>query len=988
MGIPKSPPENTLTTKPKALLTTWSRHNLKIKCAYVLAYDFLFWNQLRTAGAGDEELMCLGSSMALAPPAGSGTEMVGAADDAYASTSSSQLQCSGHGVCESGSVCRCDPTHTGEACEHEKHDLLLAAGRYRFELWPGAYRYFRIKIPGVFRGGYLKLHLKSRHAVAALFSLEKFPTKAEFQESNFVEWLLHKKDQELRFPIPRKQVMEEEMAREGRGTQKFDQGGVGDVFYGAPGPSSSNSRTKFKSATASTTTAASAGKSIVDQCPSQLDFTGSNEVCGPSESLKFCEDQCMQCVMCSEEMQVAGASTVPGASSSSSGSTANCTQSASSSCSACLECVPTLQKCGKNLDCKHSPVSKSCTLSCATCMGSCLLSNDENCGECGCCEKCLPWSVVCGNTAEDAGVVVEDEFAYLAVYNHRMYYNEGSSSGDSDSPSSTWLGDFSYTPAVEVDAELEVVEDPEWWRASLDGEEFSFSSSSSTTTSSASNEKWLSALYNPFQSIDEVKALHGDEYSGNFVYHLSAREEAEKQQEIDVYRDRVTLLKLYNPDRRSGVRVRFGSSRKSNHEKIERKKLVFLFSTSAAPKTLFDFRFAAGTEASGFPMAQFLSSFFTGEEATQHPEDELFAASDTRPKADNANPSGGGHGVAQGLTIPTEHNRAVWCAIFSVGGDTEKLRVWYQATKYMDSRMEELLSLGQLVSMLLCAVVVGVSFHFVRQSASVRNFLGEVRLSPTDGDEDVAIASFTSDPIGATRALLSLGPDAGFSNYEYYGAEEHVNASFIQGTAFERWIESVSNLWNNGGGSAPGSGGTRESFRGAGPVSWRGGDADVENDEGDNDDDFLFQIEREQERQRGKYSRKEKKVPAASSSSSSSAASSSTTGAAPPGASSSSSAASSSGEDLQNMVVIHSSSLLEEDEVELLATEGALQNDPEQGEGDLSGGSGSEDHVVVSAGEEVLRGGSSSESLLDLGRDESIQTQTLIDHQENESDGI
>ncbi|CAD7970265.1 unnamed protein product [Amoebophrya sp. A120] len=822
---------------------------VRIRCSYLLAYDFLFWNHLQSdklcpagrsttrSGAASRTSFSRASAgeggVASTAAAGWKTDadygvVLSAAEGspAVGSPPTSSF-CSNQGTCEEDGICRCDAAHTGLACEHEKHDLLLAKGVYPIDnLWSGQYRYFRIRLPERYRGGYLDVHVKSTYPIAVLYSTEKFPTKAEFQDSNFAEWLMRKNVQHLRFAIPPSFDASEET---NNGPFTHD---IKDFDHHDTAPDGDERP--------------SVDSSVMMQCPSELDFvdekTGGREMCpDPFGKVKYCEDECMKCVQCNAEVPSSAAGlggqepALPGSTRSSApdlgsessaedealdqhapydrtaGDTAlrgrqrravlrdllirrrsgrglrgegggqrqdefNAPFSSSAAptcgspannkaCAMCIECVPVLQKCGKNLSCRDDTISRSCSQNCATCSTECAVANERECEQCGCCKKCLPWGMVCAGTPlESATVAVPEEYAYLAVYNHRLYYSD--------------LG-----PSARLEIGIEVVEDVDWLR--MFNDKSTASSRSRTVVSSVMKEdllsgdqqganngrtdgaEWLSRLYNPFESISQLEHVH-QQYAGDFVYDitigtdgggggenmartteqggnsvendeaassLSSQESRSSSAssavipavetqagaswyqttnsrtggtDVNVYRDRVTLIRLHNRDERSGVKVSFLDSDPG-------KELILLFSNQAAPKTLFDFTFAAGAD-SAFP-----ESAFGGSDAASYNPDEASFFTPPDSAEDFAQKP---LLQKQPFVLPAGGRKQVWCAIFSRRNGA--IRMFFEGTEYVDPGKES--TVASVISLLLSITFCVGFFHLLRQTNSVRSFLGEVRL--------------------------------------------------------------------------------------------------------------------------------------------------------------------------------------------------------------------------------------------------------------------
>jgi len=153
---------------------------LSIQCNYIIAFDALFWDHLRS-----KEVCPIGENLQ--------------AGDVFDPT----RFCSGHGECVDHGVCECDGDHTGAACEHKQDDIVTAAeGRYRFSLDTGHYQYFRVRVPNEFPGGYLEVQTWGERPLVVLIKGDSLPTKSNFELSNFDDWVSQRNISVLKYKVP------------------------------------------------------------------------------------------------------------------------------------------------------------------------------------------------------------------------------------------------------------------------------------------------------------------------------------------------------------------------------------------------------------------------------------------------------------------------------------------------------------------------------------------------------------------------------------------------------------------------------------------------------------------------------------------------------------------------------------------------------------------------------------------------------------------
>lgn len=313
--------------------------NIDMRCSYIVAFDFVFWDHLT-----DRSICPIGKFQ------------------------NSNVWCSGNGQCSRHGTCICYDDFTGPACESAKTDVMvLAHGRYDFSVDSGRYRYFRIRVPPEFRGGFLEINLQSELPLVVVAMKHTLPTKANYELSNFADWLEGANKSTMQFPVP------------GNGGEQLTQG-VGT----------------------SRRIAAADAPVCVSNAHSHPQPWSTAPGC-ETEEVKTCENTCMECIKC-----------VNGVDASDGG---HC-----STCEDCRhDCAPVLARCGSHIKCR-GPEAQQCEVDCGGCM-SCVRSNDQHCTECECCRGCLPWAAQCGMLSPEPQASMS-QFVFVGVYNHRKYYNE------------------------------------------------------------------------------------------------------------------------------------------------------------------------------------------------------------------------------------------------------------------------------------------------------------------------------------------------------------------------------------------------------------------------------------------------------------------------------------------------------------------------------------------------------------------------------------
>jgi hypothetical protein len=147
---------------------------LRIECAEIIAFDFLFWDNVK-------QPLC---------PRGVGV----APGDGV---------CSGHGRCSRSNSCVCDVDHLGPACGSPKKDLTIdAQGKFNERIENGKYLYFKVRVPRDFPGGVLEIKVAAVVPLAVFVSNKHVPDKADFDFANFEDWLKQKSNTALIVHVP------------------------------------------------------------------------------------------------------------------------------------------------------------------------------------------------------------------------------------------------------------------------------------------------------------------------------------------------------------------------------------------------------------------------------------------------------------------------------------------------------------------------------------------------------------------------------------------------------------------------------------------------------------------------------------------------------------------------------------------------------------------------------------------------------------------
>lgn len=465
---------------------------VRVHCSYYVVFDTLFWDHL-TNGA----LCPVGD----APPGSTANPVSKEPEPAL---------CSGRGQCNAG-VCKCFGDFAGPACEGAKTDMMVAAaGTYNFQVASGTYQYFRIRVPSDFQGGYLKVALKSSVPLILLIRNNDLPSKTQYEMSNFGDWISHKTNSNKFFKVVPTAPGQTGPAGSGGGSTRKLHAVLPQVRSWESDGFLTSSARKLAGA----------------QLP-----PGLPKFDGPAcltQGFKLCEDSCIRCSSC-----VKGGPKDQG-----------CT----ASCESCLsmECADTLSACAGNTTC-NGDEAHYCEANCGPCL-SCLDSNDPACSGCKPCMSCLPLAAKC--TTVQFQPTANERYLYVAVYNHRRYYN------DKDSASAT--------------VELSLVPDPHWNDPDMPLFDIP--------------ETWLGELYDSFQTLPMLASGNQQDYpeKERHLYEVSVGPQTDRRMEVRVWRDRVTLLhftELQNVNAKT-FKVSFLPGLDVGHVMV---------SSQAAPKTLFDF---------------------------------------------------------------------------------------------------------------------------------------------------------------------------------------------------------------------------------------------------------------------------------------------------------------------------------------------------------------------------------------------------------------
>ncbi|CAK0855822.1 unnamed protein product [Prorocentrum cordatum] len=377
---------------------------LHIKCSYIVAFDTLFWNHLR--------------STSVCP---SGLHL-----DPSNSVVAGEQFCSGHGACEAEGLCKCDASYAGTACEHEDRsvDEVQADGSFQFQVPLGRYQYFRVRVPASFEGGFLEVEIRSEAPVIVLVRGDDLPDVRDFDLSNFDDWLNQRKDSTLKYKV-------KAGGSPGNGEADADDGEAVSEVSRRLGPPRELQN-------------ASAGSGAARRLQANMDCMGmypGPPMEGPKcETSQFgrCKDQCAACAACTRD----------------DASGADC----ATSCAVCTneDCVGALAVCAGELSCTGAEKAQ-CDADCGQCT-ACFGHDAGDCRGCECCIGCLPLAAKCGGFK--ARPADYNAYVFVGIYAHPRGLQDRSGT-----PSDGAKIQASATIALREDPEFEDV--PQSWVADL-----------------------------------------------------------------------------------------------------------------------------------------------------------------------------------------------------------------------------------------------------------------------------------------------------------------------------------------------------------------------------------------------------------------------------------------------------------------------------------------------------------------------------------------
>jgi len=498
---------------------------ITVHCSYIVAFDTFFWDHLRSAS------IC---------PTG------GSQDGADGQLVPVRGFCSGHGTCGTHGVCECDEGHAGPACSHSITDHGVAAeGNYSFQVATNRYQYFRVRVPPQFRGGYLQVTVRSSSPLVVLLRSDGLPTKRNFKLSNFDDWMAQRTNSVLQYkvgapggsaadsdldPVQHRRLQSgiRQRARPASEWMRGDFTSWGQLFRRARGIDPVSSLDGHR---------ADRTRALADNaqtCPDMPKFAFSDPAC-QSPTYRRCEGKCQECVGC---IQGSGDGGIGAGDEDEDGPVDSRCKAA---CNECVysECSRAFRSCAGNTSCS-GPEVDTCEEKCASCM-TCF--SDRECDRCGCCLGCLPLAAKCGAVAKKAAQ--QNQFVFVGVFNHKR---PGEEEG-----------------RMEGFADIKLVEDLDF-----DAQEFPSS--------------WLAALYNPFHDIRSLEFTQTEDYpdGDRYIYSLTlAEQQKELNMEVQLYRDRVTLLHVnMSSSDPTSMRLEFKNGLKISHVLSTRQR---------APRSFFDF---------------------------------------------------------------------------------------------------------------------------------------------------------------------------------------------------------------------------------------------------------------------------------------------------------------------------------------------------------------------------------------------------------------
>lgn len=287
--------------------------------------------------------------------------------------------CSGHGRCGKHSNCECAAGWTGPACASEIYDLVASScHHYELEVSHGHYKYFRVRVPPSFRGGFLEVNVSASAPLIVLVSgSEKgLPTKRSFDLSNFDDWMQRRTTSRLQFRV---------------------HSPMSDEYF-----SDSSNRHLAESLYANADIPGEIPLHMpAVACPSIS--PGWQDPSCHTQQFARCERDCATCISCNK--------------------TAREDDMCGTACKICLtsRCIEAFSTCAASVGCMGGDAHE-CESKCSNCM-ACLDSNDPACRHCRCCTACLPLAAKCGllsSTADDVN------YLHIAVFNHHRFDPERS----------------------------------------------------------------------------------------------------------------------------------------------------------------------------------------------------------------------------------------------------------------------------------------------------------------------------------------------------------------------------------------------------------------------------------------------------------------------------------------------------------------------------------------------------------------------------------
>merc|ERR1740138_1254499 len=176
----------------------------------------------------------------------------------------------------------------------------------------------------------------------------------------------------------------------------------------------------------------------------------------------------------------------------------------SAACRTCesSDCSDLFMQCAADTSC-DSHDAQMCINGCGSCT-SCFDSNDQACGKCECCDNCLPVLAKCSSQQEEL------HYVYIGIFHHRRYHGDKSE--------------------AQANVSIALEEDPDYRRHDTMPNSF------------------IADLYNHFQNLHDLdikdRQLYPKEHQ--YVFLLELNSTAQARREIEVYKDRLTLIHIHN----------------------------------------------------------------------------------------------------------------------------------------------------------------------------------------------------------------------------------------------------------------------------------------------------------------------------------------------------------------------------------------------------------------------------------------------------------